>query len=188
MSPDQIQLVQSSFAALLPTADEVGTLFYQRLFALDPSLRRLFKGDIAEQSRSLMRMIAVAVNGLDRLDTRTGCQSARRAACRLRRGGCALRDRRRSAVMDLGAATRRRLQPGNSRGMEHSLRGSSRNHAIRHTRGRSRVNDRLPLASPRRQTPTTGLRGARRLSRPAVWPRGLKPAADLSRRWRAPRR
>jgi len=69
MSPDQIQLVQSSFAALLPTADEVGTLFYQRLFALDPSLRRLFKGDIAEQSRSLMRMIAVAVNGLDRLDT-----------------------------------------------------------------------------------------------------------------------
>src|ERR1051325_9398278 len=93
MSPDQI-----SFAALLPTADEVGTLFYQRLFALDPSLRRLFKGDIAEQSRSLMRMIAVAVNGLDRLDTRTGCQSARRAACRLRRGGCALRDRRRSAV------------------------------------------------------------------------------------------
>jgi len=32
-------------------------------------LRPLFKGDMTEQSRTLMRMIAVAVNGLDRLDT-----------------------------------------------------------------------------------------------------------------------
>src|SRR5215471_12181869 len=35
----------------------------------DPALRPLFKGDMTEQSRTLMRMIAVAVNGLDRLDT-----------------------------------------------------------------------------------------------------------------------
>src|SRR5205085_11738957 len=34
-----------------------------------PSLRPLFKADIAEQSRALMRMIATAVNGLDRLET-----------------------------------------------------------------------------------------------------------------------
>jgi hemoglobin-like flavoprotein len=69
MSPEQIKLVQSSFASVLPIAEEAGRLFYDRLFALDPALRPLFKGDMAEQSRLLMRMIAVAVNSLDRLDT-----------------------------------------------------------------------------------------------------------------------
>lgn len=71
MSPEQVNLVKSSFASVLPSAEETGKLFYQRLFALDPALRRLFKGEMAEQSRSLMRMIAVAVNGLDRLETIT---------------------------------------------------------------------------------------------------------------------
>jgi hemoglobin-like flavoprotein len=68
MSPEQVERVRSSFASLLPSAEAAGMLFYERLFALDPALRPLFKGDMAEQSRSLMRMIAVAVNGLDRLD------------------------------------------------------------------------------------------------------------------------
>ena len=69
MTPEQIELVKSSFRAVVPIADRAGIMFYDRLFALDPSLRPLFKGDIAEQSRTLMRMIATAVNGLDRLDT-----------------------------------------------------------------------------------------------------------------------
>ena len=69
MSPEQVNLVKSSFGSMLPTAEEAGKLFYDRLFAVDPTLRPLFKGDMAEQSRSLMRMIAVAVNGLDRLET-----------------------------------------------------------------------------------------------------------------------
>jgi hemoglobin-like flavoprotein len=69
MNPEQVNLVKSSFGSLLPTAEEAGKLFYDRLFAVDPTLRPLFKGDMAEQSRSLMRMIAVAVNGLDRLET-----------------------------------------------------------------------------------------------------------------------
>ena len=69
MNPEQVKLVKSSFASVLPIAEEAGKLFYERLFALDPALRPLFKGDMAEQSRTLMRMIAVAVNGLDRLET-----------------------------------------------------------------------------------------------------------------------
>jgi hemoglobin-like flavoprotein len=69
MNPEQVKLVKSSFGSLLPTAEEAGKLFYDRLFAVDPTLRPLFKGDMAQQSRSLMRMIAVAVNGLDRLET-----------------------------------------------------------------------------------------------------------------------
>jgi len=69
MRPEQVKLIRSSFASVLPSAEDAGKLFYARLFALDPALRPLFKGDIAEQSRSLMRMIAVAVNSLDRLET-----------------------------------------------------------------------------------------------------------------------
>ena len=69
MSPEQIQLVRTSFAAVAPIAEQAGVMFYDRLFTIDPSLRPLFKGDITEQSRTLMKMIAVAVGGLDRLET-----------------------------------------------------------------------------------------------------------------------
>ena len=69
MTPEQIQIVKTSFAAVVPLADQTGMLFYDRLFTIDPALRPLFKGDITEQSRILMGMIATAVNGLDRLDT-----------------------------------------------------------------------------------------------------------------------
>jgi hemoglobin-like flavoprotein len=69
MSPEQVQLVRTSFAAVTPIAEQTGVMFYDRLFTIDPSLRPLFKNDIAEQSRALMKMIAVAVGGLDKLDT-----------------------------------------------------------------------------------------------------------------------
>jgi nitric oxide dioxygenase len=69
MSPEQIQLVRTSFAAVTPIAEQAGAMFYDRLFTIDPSLRPLFKNDIAEQSRTLIKMIAVAVGGLDKLDT-----------------------------------------------------------------------------------------------------------------------
>jgi len=69
MTPTQIDAVKTSFAAVAPIADKAGLLFYERLFTLDPALKPLFKGDIGEQSRKLMQMITVAVNGLDKLDT-----------------------------------------------------------------------------------------------------------------------
>jgi hemoglobin-like flavoprotein len=69
MTPAQIDEVKSSFALVEPIVDRAGILFYRRLFELDPSLRSLFKGDIETQSKKLMTMIGVAVNGLDRLDT-----------------------------------------------------------------------------------------------------------------------
>ena len=68
MTPIQIDNVKVSFAAVLPIADQAGMLFYQRLFALDPSLQPLFKGEIEAQSKKLMQMITVAVNNLDRLE------------------------------------------------------------------------------------------------------------------------
>jgi hemoglobin-like flavoprotein len=69
MTPAQVDEVKRSFALVAPIADQAGTLFYTRLFEIDPSLRPLFKADIEAQSKKLMQMIAVAVNGLDRLET-----------------------------------------------------------------------------------------------------------------------
>ena len=60
--------MQESFKKVLPIKDAAAALFYDRLFALDPSLRPLFKGDMKEQGRKLMTMIATAVGGLNRLD------------------------------------------------------------------------------------------------------------------------
>lgn len=64
----QIALVQQTFAAIAPIADDAASLFYHRLFEMDPSLQRLFKGDMAEQRRKLMQMLTAAVKGLQRLD------------------------------------------------------------------------------------------------------------------------
>ncbi len=70
MTPSQARLVQTSFATLAPQAEEVATAFYDRLFALDPALRRRFPGDMAEPRRELMAMLALAVQALDRRATR----------------------------------------------------------------------------------------------------------------------
>ena len=68
MNSKQIELVQASFKMVQPIADQAAQLFYQRLFELDPSLRRMFRGDMEEQGRKLMQMIGVAVGALRRLD------------------------------------------------------------------------------------------------------------------------
>jgi hemoglobin-like flavoprotein len=69
MTPAQIDEVKRSFSLVAPIADRAGMLFYTRLFEIDPSLRPLFKADIEAQSKKLMQMIAVAVNGLGRIET-----------------------------------------------------------------------------------------------------------------------
>lgn len=64
----QIALVQNSFAVVAPIADDAAALFYRRLFEIDPSLRAMFKGDMAEQRRKLMQMLSAAVKGLNHVD------------------------------------------------------------------------------------------------------------------------
>lgn len=68
MTPAQRVLVQTSFAKVASIAEPAAAMFYARLFELDPSLRPLFTTDLTEQGRKLMKMIGLAVNGLDRLD------------------------------------------------------------------------------------------------------------------------
>jgi hemoglobin-like flavoprotein len=68
MTSEQKHLVKTTFDKVAPIADAAAAMFYARLFELDPSLKVLFKSDMTEQGRKLMRMIGMAVNGLDRLD------------------------------------------------------------------------------------------------------------------------
>ncbi len=64
MTPRQVELVQVSFTKVLPIAPAAAEMFYAKLFEIDPSLKLLFKGDMKEQGRMLMMMIAGAVRGL----------------------------------------------------------------------------------------------------------------------------
>jgi len=72
MTPENIALVKTSWQQVLPIQKAAAELFYGRLFELDPSLRPLFRGDMAEQGRKLMTMINTVVMSLDRLGPMLG--------------------------------------------------------------------------------------------------------------------
>lgn len=63
---NKVQLVQSSFASVVPIAEQAAELFYNRLFELDPNLRALFKGDMKKQQRKVMDALGVAVQGFSK--------------------------------------------------------------------------------------------------------------------------
>lgn len=65
----QIDLVQDSFAAVVPITGRAAAEFYRRLFELAPETRALFRNDMAEQGRKLFLTLATIVDALDRLDT-----------------------------------------------------------------------------------------------------------------------
>ena len=65
MTPEQLQLVRQTFVLLEPRARVAALIFYQQLFALDPTLRALFSTDIEVQGRKLMEMLGVAVSLLE---------------------------------------------------------------------------------------------------------------------------
>ena len=69
MTPREIALVQATWRQVHPVAERAAEFFYGRLFALDPSLRPLFRADLQEQGRKLMATIAVAVDSLAQLDS-----------------------------------------------------------------------------------------------------------------------
>lgn len=69
LTPQQVEVLQSSFRILEPLGATAANLFYRRLFELDPSVVPLFKGDINEQGRKFMQVLAVAVGGMSSLPT-----------------------------------------------------------------------------------------------------------------------
>jgi hemoglobin-like flavoprotein len=69
MTPDQTLLIKSSWARVLPIAEPAASMFYDRLFAIDPATRALFKsGDLTEQRQKLMQALSIVVASLDHLD------------------------------------------------------------------------------------------------------------------------
>jgi len=60
----QIALVQESFEKAATLGDKVAEIFYAELFAIDPSVRKMFKGDMQEQRRKLLTALALVVRSL----------------------------------------------------------------------------------------------------------------------------
>jgi hemoglobin-like flavoprotein len=69
MNAHTVTLVQHTWQKAATNAPAVAQLFYANLFAADPELKKLFKGDITEQGKRLTQMIGAAVNKLDNLET-----------------------------------------------------------------------------------------------------------------------
>ena len=65
MTPQQIELVKKTWVMVVPIADKAAELFYGRLFELEPSYRQMFKNDMTEQGKKLMKTINIAVEALD---------------------------------------------------------------------------------------------------------------------------
>ena len=64
MTPDQVKLVQQSFAKVAPISEAAAVLFYDRLFEIAPQVKAMFPADMTEQRRKLMATLAAVVNGL----------------------------------------------------------------------------------------------------------------------------
>ncbi|GAA0000610.1 globin family protein [Bradyrhizobium diazoefficiens] len=69
MTPEQITLIQQSFAKVAPISETAAVLFYDRLFEVAPSVRAMFPEDMTEQRKKLMGMLAAVVGGLSNLDS-----------------------------------------------------------------------------------------------------------------------
>lgn len=68
MTPQQIELVQTSFKKVVPIAGTAADLFYDRLFEIAPDVRPMFPQDMKEQKTKLIVMLGTAVTNLHKLD------------------------------------------------------------------------------------------------------------------------
>ena len=58
MTPDQVKLVQQSFAKVAPISETAAVLFYDRLFEVAPTVKAMFPADMTEQRKKLMATLA----------------------------------------------------------------------------------------------------------------------------------
>jgi nitric oxide dioxygenase len=66
MDARQVRLVQQSFEKAAVLGEKVAELFYDELFAIEPSLRTMFKGSMREQHKKLVATLALVVRSLDK--------------------------------------------------------------------------------------------------------------------------
>jgi len=64
MSPESIDRIESSFAALRSKATVLTGVFYEHLFAAHPGVRPLFPDDLKEQRMKLAQSLAAVVDNI----------------------------------------------------------------------------------------------------------------------------
>jgi hemoglobin-like flavoprotein len=70
MTPEQVQLVRSTWELAAGDPDILTTNFYAHLFAIDSGIARMFGGvDMPAQKKKLAQALAVVVTALDDLDS-----------------------------------------------------------------------------------------------------------------------
>ena len=69
MTPNDIDLIDESFAHVLPIRAQAAQLFYGRLFEIAPEVRPMFKDDMAAQKDKLMTALATVIASLRNLET-----------------------------------------------------------------------------------------------------------------------
>lgn len=68
MTPEQVALVQGSFAELDGGTGHLAARFYHHLFEADPSARSMFSEDAADQEFIFVSELAVIVRSISRFD------------------------------------------------------------------------------------------------------------------------
>ena len=69
MNPHQTRLVQASLDVASRAGPHLAATFYAELFAIDPSLRALFRGDMVAQGQKLTVTLARVVGNLTQPET-----------------------------------------------------------------------------------------------------------------------
>jgi len=64
MDEHKIALVQESFEKVAALGPKAAELFYDELFAIDPSLKTMFPDDLREQQKKLLAALALVVRSL----------------------------------------------------------------------------------------------------------------------------
>ena len=66
MSPEQSELISSTWRQVEPIADDAMRLFYRRLFEIEPGLRPYFAAtEMSEQRHRLAQALSAVVDGLE---------------------------------------------------------------------------------------------------------------------------
>jgi hemoglobin-like flavoprotein len=69
MDTQQKQLVQKTWAKVVPISETTADLFYGRLFEMDPAIQRMFSAtNMKKQGQMLVQALALTVRGLDTPD------------------------------------------------------------------------------------------------------------------------
>ena len=128
VTPEQIAVVQSTWASVAPISETAADLFYGKLFEIDPSLRELFPDNMKEQKKKLMQTLAFCVNGLSDLGEIVPAVRALASDTLTIRSKTNTTKALGGPVVDSGAGTGRSMGRRSCRGLGNSVWRACSNH------------------------------------------------------------